>query len=129
MLNYPLYGSKSIDMMCLLCLSLSRWMTVLYSRKQATLKQQPQEKEREKRGGEEKDEEKEKLVDGEEDSRSKSFSTLLYEDKVYAHTPAIVLKSYHEVTVVCTSKSYTNLSKRASLEIYAVLFCYSIRKE
>ena len=27
-------------------------------------------------------EEEEKLVDGEEDSRSKSFSTLLYEDKV-----------------------------------------------
>ena len=50
-------------------------MSVLYSRKQATLKQ-----EKEKR--EEKDEEKEKLVDGEEDSRSKSFSTLLYEDKV-----------------------------------------------
>ena len=59
-------------------------MTVLYSRKQATLKQQ--EREREKRGGEEKDEEKEKLVDGEEDSRSKSFSTLLYEDKVYIYT-------------------------------------------
>lgn len=84
-------------------------MTVLYSRKQATLKQQ--EREREKRGGEEKDEEKEKLVDGEEDSRSKSFSTLLYEDKVCAYAPAVVLKSYHdsEVTVVCTSKSYTNL--------------------
>ena len=94
-------------------------MTVLYSRKQATLKQQQQEREREKRGGEE---EKEKLVDGEEDSRSKSFSTLLYEDKVHTRHPAVVLKSYHdsEVTVVCTSKSYTNLSKRASLEIYAV---------
>ena len=50
---------------------LSRWMTVLYSRKQGTIK------EKEKR-----EEEKEKLVEGEEDSRSKSFSTLLYEDKV-----------------------------------------------
>ena len=60
-------------------------MTVLYSRKQANVKQ-----EREKRGGEKDNEEKEKLVDEEDDSRSKSFSTLLYEDKV--HTPAIVLK-------------------------------------
>lgn len=84
----PLYDSK--NMMCLLCLSL-RWMMVLNSRKQATLKQQ-QEREREKRGGEEKDEEKEKLVDGEEDSRSKSFSTLLYEDKV--HTAAAVIMLY-----------------------------------
>ena len=50
-------------------------MTVLYSRKQATVKQ---EKEKRK----EEDEERENLVDGEEDSRSKSFSTLLYEDKV-----------------------------------------------
>ena len=98
-------------------------MTVLYSRKQATLKQQQQEREREKRGAEEKDEEKEKLVDGEEDSRSKSFSTLLYEDKVHTHTTQqLSLKFFHdlEVTVVCMSKSYTNLSKRASLEIYAV---------
>ena len=44
-------------------------MSVLYSRKQATIKK----------------EDEEKLVDGEEDSRSKSFSTLLYEDKVHLH--------------------------------------------
>ena len=68
--NYLLYG---IIIICLLCLF--RWMTLLYSRKQATVKQ---EKEKRK----EEDEEREKLVDGEEDSRSKSFSTLLYEDKV-----------------------------------------------
>lgn len=61
---------------CTCMLVVLRWMTVLYSRKQATLKQESG-----KRGGEG-DEERENLVEGEEDSRSKSFSTLLYEDKV-----------------------------------------------